>query len=96
MSQLIYPWDSVVLIEITAIISLIHTVHEGDSILIVVLGTISNPGILSLLGSWMLISLKEAGRAEVKGTNISVNISNTISEPRFANDLCQHSGMSIY
>lgn len=80
----------------TAVISLIHTVHEGDSILIVVLGAISNPGILSLLGSWMLISLKEAGRIEVKGTNISVYISNTISEPRFANNLSQHSGMSIY
>ena len=94
---LTYTWISVVLIHIAATISILNIERErGGPVLNIILDHLSNPGILSLLESRMLINLKEAGQSDVKGSNLRDNIVNTLSDPRFADDVFPYAGISIH
>ena len=85
------------LIHIAATISILNIVRErGGPVLNIILDHLSNPGILSLLESRMLINLKEAGQSDVKGSNLRDNIVNTLSDPRFADDVFPYAGISIH
>ena len=85
------------LIHIAATISIINIVRErGGSVLNIILDHFSNPGILSLLESRMLINLKEAGQSDVKGSYLRNNIVHTLSEPRFADNVFPYAGMSAH
>ena len=49
-----------------------------------------------LLGSRMFLNLMEAGQSDVKGSNLRDNIVNTLSDPRFADDVFPYAGISIH
>ena len=71
------------------------SVYTGYSVISIVLAGIGNPILLSLLGSRMIINLKEAGESKTKGeitNHWELNPRGTLSEPQFAAPVVLSSG----
>ena len=75
------------------------SVYTGYGVISIVLAGIGNPILLSLLGSRMIINLKEAGESKTKGeitNHWELNPRNTLSEPQFAAPPVLSSGVIFF
>ena len=76
-----------------------RTLGSGNDLPNIVLASIGDPVIFSLLGSRMAINLKEAGESKTKGeitNHWELNPRNTLSEPQFAAPSVLSSGVIFF